>query len=396
MTACRRGCRWQYGVLLGAAWLLLTACAGPDAAVPAEAPQPVDQSLTAVMDDLGETLLVILPTLHADQVDPAVLQQQMLRLGQLLDQAQPHLVGANGAGPVNDTYGLTYAQLRANLAHATELVATQNLNFVQSSLAETFELCASCHTQDKQSRRILGISRLSQLDEFLAAEYSFLTRDYESARVSYTNVLQDRRSRPRDRQQALDRMLMLAVEVNSDLAVATAQLAPLQYLGNAEEQAQVRSWLAVFDQIEQAAAADSPLQARSVAALGRFLQQRWPSIEQGLGRQARVAYWRVIRGELNRQLLAHPGGDDLPGLFYWLAVSDRSLAYPYYDSLTRRYLESCIEAYPGSAYGQRCLDEYEALVLASYGGSGGVFVPDDVQQRLDTLRREVAAPKAGR
>jgi hypothetical protein len=35
-------------------------------------------------------------------------------------------------------------------------------------------------------------------------------------------------------------------------------------------------------------------------------------------------------------------------------------------------------------------------VLASYGGSGGVFVPDDVQQRLDTLRREVAAPKAGR
>ena len=81
MTACRRGCRWQYGVLLGAAWLLLTACAGPDAAVPAEAPQPVDQSLTAVMDDLGETLLVILPTLHADQVDPAALQQQMLRLG---------------------------------------------------------------------------------------------------------------------------------------------------------------------------------------------------------------------------------------------------------------------------------------------------------------------------
>jgi hypothetical protein len=397
MMAFKPGFKWQSRALLVLAWLATAACAAPDAALPAEQPvtQPA-QSLIAVMAELGETLLVILPTLHADQVDRDALQQQMLRLGQLLDKAEPHLLapvagGVAAAGLANDSYGLTYAQLRANLTRATELVATQNLNFVQSSLAETFEMCGGCHTQDKHARRILGISRLSRLDEFLAGEYSFLTRDYASAQVSYTNVLRDSRSRPADRQQALDRMLMMAVEVETDIAAAAAMLAPLQDLGDPTEQAQVRTWLAVLAQIQQAPAADSPLGARSAAALGRFLHDRWPPIEQGLDGQARVAYWRVIRGQLNRQLVANPDSDELPGLYYWLAVSDRSLEYPYYDSLTRRYLESCIEEHPGSAYAAPCLAEYEALVLASYAGSGGIFVPDDVQQRLDTLRRQAGA-----
>jgi len=80
---------------------------------------------------------------------------------------------------------------------------------------------------------------------------------------------------------------------------------------------------------------------------------------------------------------------EMPRLYYWLAVSDRSLNYQFFDSLSRRYLEQCVEQYPAHAYGQKCLAEYETLVTTSFSGSAGTFVPVQIQQRLDTMRHRV-------
>lgn len=141
----------------------------------------MNDGLHADMVQIGDQLLLILPSLHADSVDREALRQNMLRLAQLLDQAQPHLQQA--PGDYSSTYQQPYDMLRESLAQAVEMTDVANLKFVKSSLTETFELCAACHTQDKQSRRILGISKIKSLDEFLAGEYSYLTRDYDSALV---------------------------------------------------------------------------------------------------------------------------------------------------------------------------------------------------------------------
>jgi hypothetical protein len=113
-----------------------------------------NDGLHADMTQIGDQLLLILPSLHAESVDREALRQNMQRLGQLLDQAQPHLQQA--PGDYSRTYQQPYDMLRESLAQALEMTDVANLKFVKSSLTETFELCAACHTQDKQSRRILG------------------------------------------------------------------------------------------------------------------------------------------------------------------------------------------------------------------------------------------------
>jgi soluble cytochrome b562 len=367
------------------------------APVPVSPPLPVGladpvRPLLTDMSQIGDQLLLILPVLHAENLDRAKLSQNMRHLAELLDQAQPHLQQAT------ENYSRTYQQpfemLQESLAQAVDLAGGGNLNFVKSSLTETFELCAACHTQDKQSRRILGISKISVLDEFLAGEYSYLTRDYDSALVSFTNVLDDIKSSPNERSKALNRILIIEVEVKGDLEAGIDQFELLRGLGKGgeAEQAQLGSWIEVLRQVQLAPKVASPLKAKNILVLDRFLSQRWPSIQSGLNWHGQTAYWMVIRGELNRLLRSQVDTAELPRLYYWLAVSDRSLNYQFFDSLSRRYLEQCIQQYPTHAYSQKCLEEYEALVTTSFSGSGGTFVPMEVQQRLDRMRDRVKHP----
>ncbi len=352
-----------------------------------------NDGLHADMTQIGDQLLLILPSLHAESVDREALRQNMQRLGQLLDQAQPHLQQA--PGDYSRTYQQPYDMLRESLAQALEMTDVANLKFVKSSLTETFELCAACHTQDKQSRRILGISKIKALDEFLAGEYSYLTRDYESALVSFANVLDANASTPDDRSKALNRILIIEVEVKADLGAGIQQLELLRGLGKGDgaELAQLGDWIEVLRQVQLAPKAASPLHKKSILELDTFLRLRWPTIQAGLNWHGQTAYWMVIRGELNRLLGSAADAAEMPRLYYWLAVSDRALNYQFFDSLSRRYLEQCIAQYPAHAYGQKCLSEYETLVTTSFSGSAGTFVPVQIQQRLDTMRNRVKGVK---
>lgn len=111
------------------------------APVPVSPPLPVGladpaRPLLTDMSQIGDQLLLILPVLHAENLDRAKLSQNMRHLAELLDQAQPHLQQAT------ENYSRTYQQpfemLQESLAQAVDLAGGWNLNFVKSSLTETF------------------------------------------------------------------------------------------------------------------------------------------------------------------------------------------------------------------------------------------------------------------
>jgi hypothetical protein len=66
---------------------------------------------------------------------------------------------------------------------------------------------------------------------------------------------------------------------------------------------------------------------------------------------------------------------EVPRLLYWLAVSDRALHYRFYDSLSRHYLEQCMREHTDHAFTKECFKEYEMLMVVSFSGSGGVYLP---------------------
>lgn len=341
------------------------------------------------MQDLGDTMLRMLPAAYSETPDRTLLLENLVRLEYLLKKAAPHFAETSEGTQV------TLSLLQQRLAEAREFGTHQNSPMLQRNLSDAFALCATCHVQDRVTRRAFGISRISDLDEYLAVEYSFLTRDYDSAITSSQNYFRDgERSMKRD-SIVLQRILTTGVEVRRDFAFTDKQLsAVLPYLSESDYNlTRVKDWITVLTRLQtDKDTLQSPI-GGSLGSLDRFLSREWPEIRTLLSFSQQEAYWVVIRGELNRHLMAKPGKRDLPKIYYWLAVTDRELQYRFYGSLSRAYLETCVTDFPGDPYATRCLDEYEFLVLISFSGSSGTHVPPEILERINEMRKLVVSKR---
>jgi hypothetical protein len=339
-----------------------------------------------LMRDAGDTMLRILPSVYEAHPDRILLVENLVRLDYLFNQAESHFgheqVGAR----------ISYDLIQERLRDAIKLGERRNINLLKGVVKDTFAMCSTCHTQDKRIKRAFGISKIRELDEYLAAEFSFLTRDYESALTSFNNYFRgDHRTDVRDR-EASERLLVITAEVFGDPALGARTLKQLypSLPGRSASGARIRDWAHVLERMSNdRGGLQSPTDQPDFAHLERFLISEWPVIRATLEWHEQEAYWIVIRGELNRNLTTGAKGNTVPGLLYWLGVSDRALHYRFYNSLSRGYLEHCIEGYPGNPYAKACLDEYEMLVVVSFSGSGGTEVPLEVRKRVEELRRQV-------
>lgn len=335
------------------------------------------------MQDAGDTMLRMLPEVASGKPDRVKLTEGLVRLDYLFEQAKPHLDRRGSASRV------TYTMLREDLKEAIELSTGNNVQLLQRAVGNAFEICASCHTQDKHIIRAFGVSKIRALDDYLAGEFSFLTRDYPAALVSYEDYLDGDSRTPERDARVVERILVITAEVDSDPALAKSTLASIQprLKSTPTIEKRVAAWVRVLDRLSEDPGLQSPLDKKSVAQLDGFLAREWPALQATLSVDAQEAYWIVIRGELTRQLARAEGTRDVPILLYWLAVTDRSLHYRFYNSLTRGYLERCVRGYPGDPYAKKCFDEYEMLVLVSFSGSAGTNIPFEVQEELNTLRK---------
>mgnify|MGYP003662698440 CR=1 FL=1 len=345
----------------------------------AASPRPVKD----LMGEIGDTMLRMLPAAYDDAPDRTLLLENLIRLEDLLKEATPHFKAtANGSD-------ITLALLQQRLEEAREFGVYNNPIMLQRAVSDAFTLCATCHVQDGKVRQVLGVSKLHDLDEYLAVEYSFLTRDYTSALTSSKNYFkQAERSDKRDN-IVLQRMLTIGVEAKRDFAFTGKHLTEiLPYLDEAGYNLKrVKDWLQVLARLNgEKEPLQSPI-AGSLRSLDRFLNKEWPELRPLLSYSEQEAYWVVIRGKLNRHLKDEPRKRDLPQIYYWLAVADRELQYRFYGSLSRAYLESCIVDFPKSQYAPRCLDEYEFLALISFSGSAGTNIPYEVYERIEEMRR---------
>lgn len=340
-------------------------------------------TINELMRDIGDTMLRMLPALYREESDRVLLLENLVRLDYLFEQARPHIedqpVGAR----------VTYGLLNSRIDEAIALGDRRNLSLLRRSVSDAFELCASCHAQDGMSKRAFGVSRIRELDEYLAAEFSYLTRDYESALTSIDNYFDSGRERTQVRDNlVLERLLAITGEIYADPALAAAELRSVAPRISDRTRLRVTDWIDTFERLAESGKGglQSPLGQGSIAGLDRFLTREWPSIRSTLGIDAQEAYWVTIRGALQRMLAQYPESAEVPRLLYWLAVSDRALHYRFYNSLSRAYLERCIIDFTDHPYARECVDEYEFLVLVSFSGSGGTLVPDDVRERLAELR----------
>ncbi|MFN3235826.1 MAG: hypothetical protein ACE37D_02085 [Pseudomonadales bacterium] len=347
-----------------------------------------NESVNELMQDLGNTMLRMLPAAYSKSPDQVLLLENLVRLEYMLDEAAPHFDKANDGGQV------TLTLLQERLADARAYGTSGNPALLQTTLSEAFTLCASCHVQDRVERRAFAATAGQNLDDYLAGEYYFLTRNYDAASQSmqkYFAATSRTKNQDMSHQDSivLQRMLTIGVEVQRDLAATATELSgALKHLDAADyNHGRVEDWISVLTRIGRGdTGLKSPI-GLSMTELDEFLSRDWPDLRTSLNFSQQEAYWVIVRGELNRHLKLASGQKQLPKVYYWLAVADRELQYRFYGSLSRAYLEACVYEYPGDAYATRCLDEYELLVLISFSGSSGTFVPPEVNEKISEMRK---------
>jgi hypothetical protein len=347
-----------------------------------------NESLNELMQDLGNTMLRMLPSAYSKSPDQVLLLENLVRLEYMLDEARPHFDKVNDGGQV------TLTLLQERLAEARAYGTSGHPALLQTTLSEAFTLCASCHVQDRVKRRAFAVNASQSLDDYLAGEYYFLTRNYDAAAQSMQKYFaaSDRKHRQDLSHQdgiVLQRILTMGVEVQRDLtATATELRSALKHIDSADyNHGRVEDWLNVLTRVGQGdTGLKSPI-GLGMSELDKFLSSDWPDLRASLNFSQQEAYWVIVRGELNRHLKLASAQQHLPKVYYWLAVADRELQYRFYGSLSRAYLEACVYEFPGDAYAARCLDEYELLVLISFSGSSGTFVPPEVNEKISEMRK---------
>ena len=347
--------------------------------------------LNDIMHQLGEKLLVVFPRLYASESDSERLKSEIEEIKALFEQATPHLTSDPGSRA-------NYDLLMAELERASEYADTASHSMLKADLREAIAVCGSCHRQDRRFVRDYGISKFRDMDEFLAAEYGFMTRDYASALSSYRNFLAQEPTDSTRIQTALDHLLVVTLEIQEDPELAANTYKAIQpYLAQHREfSALVEERLASLAALTRNPAdLNSPLVERDIDAMGWYLSEVFPLIRTGLSFDQQFVYWVAIRGQLNQLLRAQPGTASTPQILYWLAVSDRALQYRFYNSLSRRYLTQCIRDYPGHPYAQECFKEYEMMMIVSFSGSGGVYLPDEAIEEIESLRKVVYGNRSG-
>jgi hypothetical protein len=126
---------------------------------------------------------------------------------------------------------------------------------------------------------------------------------------------------------------------------------------------------------------DELTRSRSLIAEGQGLNE-FPADRKGL------VHFVVASALLHNYVNSKPDSkNDMATAFYQLGVAESYIAVSRWVSETEFYLDRAIRLDPGSDEAMRAYEFLEAYMMRGYSGSSGTQIPEDVQQRLDELRK---------
>lgn len=97
----------------------------------------------------------------------------------------------------------------------------------------------------------------------------------------------------------------------------------------------------------------------------------------------------MVSGILSHYLFFHPNSKLAPEMSYWLGRSEKFLKRENFFGSGDLFLKQCIRRYPKDPVARECFNEYKESVEFDFSGSGGVDIPEDVQNELKELEKKL-------
>ncbi len=373
--------------------------AAPSATVPAET-----AALRATMQEVFEAIAQLLPLSLDDRrfaspEERPRIEGWLLTLDKASRDVERH-TGERDPGSVPISHSLA-----RDVADARRLFDRRHYAEAQFDISQLTSTCVACHSRLPKARDFPLAKRFTDRPEVQslppAARGLLLvaTRQFDAALPLYESRFADPSIRPADLDLdgELLSYLVVSVRVERDAVRPQAALARLAARPDVPRYLMLRlaAWRKQLGEIAGTMSAPPSLaHARELVARGRALSA-YPADRIAL------IYDLAASSELLQLVTARQiGQDSLAEAYFELGGIAARIERGGWIAEIEQDLEIAIRLAPGGPYAEKAYALLEEYTLDTYGGSGGVDVPDEVSARLAELRalldaaRRAPPPKA--
>lgn len=353
------------------------------------------------MKELAQTLRTLLVDLNSDerfnsQKNFKTIQANANRFAKIAQGV------AHTASPDSDPSIAIIASLFAQEAnHAAAHLALGHRAYAREALRSMTGYCMACHTRNNKGPDFNGLdlpadTLAKSLRAVEAADFYASIRQFDRALTEYRKIISDAsvsEHQPLDWARAVKSALAISVRVKKDPSLALDLVEKILATPRApyylKEQAaswkiSLQQWKAetpVTPQTEEGYYAQS---IKLIAAAKSA--QKYPA-----DRAADMLYLRAS-GAVHDLLGFKPRGQHFTEALFLAGLSYEVLRDLNLWDMHEFYYLACIQEGPHTEQARQCFKHYEENIYASFTGSGGTFLPDDIKLKLKKLD-ELSAPK---
>ncbi len=257
--------------------------------------------------------------------------------------------------------------------------------------------CIACHTRHDKGPDFPTFefeAKTKSLTPIERAELLAATRQFSGALDEFEKVVGDAdlaRKKPFEWERAVRQGVNLAVRVKRDPEragkivdkVIASQVGP-EFFRN-----EARAWkesieLWKSEPKKDSVTADELYEEAVALGLSAKMKQQYP-----LDHSGDVLYLRASVA-VHELLSLAPDGKHTSDALFVAGNAYRLLGDALVSPLPEMYFEACIRNSPHTAIARQCFHRYEESVYFGYSGSGGTFIPGDIQALMDELKTKAS------
>ncbi len=253
--------------------------------------------------------------------------------------------------------------------------------------------CIACHSTLPEGRKFPGSDAFftkvngETLQPLERATLQLVSRRFDDALSTFETIFKSKDVDPAllTTLGSFTDYLRVSISVKSDFKRPQPVLAGLIAEASTpiHVKAQLERWLKTLKDFD----ARGVLAAGDLAAAKRIMDQGHEFMQFLRDRDGMIHYL-TAEAILTRFIRGHPDrGAEVAEAYYLLGICTSMTEHSFWISRSDFFLESAIRLAPGASFAPKAYATLEENLMASYTGSGGTRVPQDVRDLLGELKR---------
>jgi cytochrome c553 len=385
---------------------LTTSCASnekPTEVVPSTAPPP-PQAWAGKMQELSQTLSELMPLIVSkskfnNEKNYEKIETQTRKLRTLSHSLK--MGEKPGADPgLNVMTGL----FDEDISRALASLGSGNREYARQVLRDTTSYCVQCHTQTSNGPEFphLNLSlNTNELNALEQAEFFAATRQFDKSLEAFEKALSDEKlakADPFEWEQSARSALAITVRVKKDPKQTSELLSKLEKLKSlppASKEA-ITAWKKTVQEWSKDKRPAPKTREEALTRAETLIKAAQKRQEFPLDHSQDISFFRASSLIHDLLLEKERPKEFSARAYYWAGVATEATRDMSFWTLHEAYYEQCIRMLPHTKQAEQCFAKLKDSVTLGYSGSGGVKIPPEISQRLETFRVLAAAeaPKA--